>query len=69
MAKYNSVLPRTSSVRPKSEIYTPKQDDEHPKPFYMRSAPPPTPPSDERSRSIRLLTSYLIYKQARLNAT
>ena len=67
MAKYISVLPRTSSVRPKSEIYTPEQDDEHPKPFYMRSAPPPS--SDERSRSIRLLTSYLIYKQARLNAT
>ena len=40
-AKCNSVLPRTPSVRPKSEIYTPKQDDEHPKPFYMRSASPP----------------------------
>ena len=54
-------------MRPKSEIYTPKQDDEHPKAFYMRGAPPT--PSDERSRSIRLLTSYRIYKQARLTAT
>ena len=26
-------------MRPKSEIYTPKQDDEHPQPFYMRSPP------------------------------
>ena len=28
-------------VRPKSEIYTPKRDDEHPHPFRMRT--PPTP--------------------------
>ena len=26
-------------MRPKSEIYTPKQDDEHPQPFYMQSPP------------------------------
>ena len=34
-AKYNGVLPRTPKVRPKSEMYTPKQDDEHPRPFHM----------------------------------
>ena len=37
-----------------------------PSPFIC-GAPPS--PNDERSRSIRLLTSYCIYKQARLNAT
>ena len=26
---------------PKSGIYTPKRDDEHPHPFHMRSPPPP----------------------------
>ena len=39
-AKYDKVLPRTSQMRPKSEIYTPKRDDEHPHPFHMRSFPP-----------------------------
>ena len=34
-AKYRGVLPRTPQVRPKSEIYTPKPDDEHPRPFHM----------------------------------
>ena len=29
-AKYDGVLPRTPKVRPKSEIYTSKWDDEHP---------------------------------------
>ena len=28
-------------MRPKSEIYTPKRDDEHPHPFHMRSPPAP----------------------------
>ena len=28
-------------MRPKSEIYTPKRDDEHPYHFHMRSLPPP----------------------------
>ena len=41
IAKYNSVLPRTLLVRQKSEIYTPKQDDEHPHPFHMGIPPPP----------------------------
>ena len=41
-AKYDGVLPRTLSVRRKSEIYTPKGDDEHPHPFHTRSAPPLT---------------------------
>ena len=27
-------------MRPKSEIYTPKRDDEHPHPFHMRSPSP-----------------------------
>ena len=36
-AKYDGFLPRTPYVRPKSEIYTPKRDDEHPHPFQMRS--------------------------------
>ena len=35
-AKYDGVLPKTPQVRPKSEIYTPKRDDEHPHPFHMR---------------------------------
>ena len=43
-AKYDGVLRRTPQVRQKSEIYTPKQDDEHPHPFHMRSLPPPPPP-------------------------
>ena len=29
------VLTKTPDVRPKSEIYTHKQDDEHPRPFHM----------------------------------
>ena len=41
MAKYDGVLPRTPSVRPTAEIYTPKLDDEHPHPFHMRSPPLP----------------------------
>ena len=39
-AKYDGVLPRTPLVRPKSEIYPPKRDDEHPHPFHMWSPPP-----------------------------
>ena len=39
-AKYDGVLPRTPQVRPTSEIYTPKQDDEQPHPFHMRSTLP-----------------------------
>ena len=39
-AKYDGVLPRTPQVRPKSEIYTPRRDDEHPHPFSMRSLSP-----------------------------
>ena len=35
-------------ARPKSELYTPKRDDEHPYLFYIRvpTAPPPPPPGD-----------------------
>ena len=35
-AKYGGVLPRTPYVRPKSEIYTTKRDDEHPHPFRVK---------------------------------
>ena len=40
-AKNDGILPRTPKVRPKSEIYTPKRDDEHPHPFCMQSLSPP----------------------------
>ena len=40
-AKNDGVLPRTPYVRQKSEIYTPKRDDEHPYHLHMRSPPPP----------------------------
>ena len=40
MAKNNDILPRTPQARPKSEIYTPKGDDEHPRPFHMGVPPP-----------------------------
>ena len=43
-AKYNGVLPRTPWVRSKSEIHTPKLDDEHPRPFHMGNPPLPPPP-------------------------
>ena len=39
MAKYDGVLPRTPSVRPKSEIYTPQRDDA----YTMPSPPLPLP--------------------------
>ena len=45
--KYNSILPKTPEARPKSdqEIYTPKRDGEHPRPFHvgvtLRSKLPP----------------------------
>ena len=40
MANYDGVLPRTPSVRPKSEIYTPQRDDELPHSFHMPSPYP-----------------------------
>ena len=40
-AKYNGVLSRTPLVRPKSQIFTLKGDDEHPLPFHMSVPPPP----------------------------
>ena len=41
-AKYNGVLPRTPSVGTKSEIYTPKRDNQHRSPLlsYMSHHPP-----------------------------
>ena len=41
-AQCDGVLPRTPEVRPKSEIYTPKRDDEHPTPFICGVPPPGT---------------------------
>ena len=52
MAKYYGVLPRTPKVRPKSEIYTPKRDGEHPHPFHMLSPlPPPRGLNSDTGRS------------------
>ena len=39
-ATCDCVLPWTPLVRPKSEIYTPKRDDEHHHPFCMGISPP-----------------------------
>ena len=50
-AKYDGVLPRTPLVRPKSVIYTPTRDDEHPHPFPMRILSPPPPPPPRVSQS------------------
>ena len=38
-AAYDGVLPRIPQVRPKSEIYTTEQDNEHPRPFNLRVPP------------------------------
>jgi len=35
MGKCNDFLSQTAQVRPKSSIYTPKRDNEHPRHFYM----------------------------------
>ena len=40
-AKYNTILPRTPWDQNPRFTPRPKQDDEHRKPFYMRSAPHP----------------------------
>ena len=56
MSKYNGVLfsapYRTEEVRPKSEIYSPKRDDEHPRPFHMghMASPSPHPPRPPPTR-------------------
>ena len=39
-------------MRPKSEIYTPKRDDEHPNHFHMRSLPPRPPPRASTQRCL-----------------
>ena len=41
MGKYSNFPSQTPQMRPKSAIYTPKRDDEHPRHFYMESPPPP----------------------------
>ena len=40
MGKYSEFPSQTPLVRPKSSIYTPKLDDEHPRNFY--TGVPPT---------------------------
>ena len=42
--KYSDFPPQTPQVRPKSAIYTPKRDNEHPGHFDMWVPPPPPPP-------------------------
>ena len=39
MGKYSDFLSQTPYQRPKSVIYTPKRDDEHPCYFYMGIPP------------------------------
>ena len=39
-------------MRPKSEIYTPKRDDEHPTPFHMRSRSPEEKKYNEAFRGV-----------------
>ena len=46
---------------PKSEIFTPKRDDEHPRPFHMGIPHPPLP--EKKSSSYSRLHSYKSYKQ------
>ena len=41
MGKDSDFPSQTPQVRPKSAIYTPKRDDEHPCHFYMGVAPGP----------------------------
>ena len=56
MAKYDDVLPRTPQVRPNSEVYTPKRDDEHPHPFHMRSSGESRRVSTERKYLLSILS-------------
>ena len=39
MSKYGDFPSEASEVRPKSAMYTPKRDDEHPRHFYMGTPP------------------------------
>ena len=45
-------------MTPRSEIYTPKQDDEHLHSFHMRSSPPPPPPPPGVLARKELLKTY-----------
>lgn len=57
--KYDGVFLRTPWVRPTSEIYAPKQDDEHPHSFHMRSPP--------RASNINCSTVVFIFHVCRLS--
>ena len=63
-AKYNGVLPRTPQVRPKSKIYTPKRDNEHPHPFHVDILPPTSgyckDPGKKNHVAIYLRTSFRV---------
>ena len=47
MGKYSDSPSQTPYVRPKSAIYTPKRDDQHPRHYYMGVPPPPGSSSNE----------------------
>ena len=51
--------PEHPTVRPKSEIYTPKRDDEHPHSFHMRSPP--------RTSNINCSTVVFLFHVCRLS--
>ena len=67
-AKYDGLLPRISQVRPKSEIYTPKWDDEHPHGFHMRNLSPQKAVLKEFPTSLqRLKTEQKIIRASSFN--
>ena len=65
-AKYDGVLPRTPEVRPKSEIYPPKRDDEHPHPFHMWSPPPPREFNLTTNARISAQGAYFFFSNSKL---
>ena len=60
-AKYDGVLPRTPQVRPKSEIYTPKRDDEHPHLIHMPSPPRAADSTIIMSRTLKVTGNHVMY--------
>ena len=72
-AKYIGVLPRTPYVRLKSEIYTPKRDDERraaiiPAPFILEfKQPPPPPPHGLLRKPAWIAGSRRFFKFRRIN--
>ena len=68
MGKYSNFPSQTPQMRPKSAIYTPKRDDEHPRHFYMESPPPPGQFGQSGLISIFLVfaTPFKVYKEVLL---